>query len=38
VTLPGLPARAFGVNNPGQIVGHGDLFLPTVYGLGWTRR
>ena len=38
VTLPGLPARAFGVNNAGQIVGHGDLFLPTVYGVAWTRR
>ena len=37
VTLPGLPARAFGVNNRGQIVGHSDLFLPTVYGVGWTR-
>ena len=38
VTLPGLPARAFGVNNAGQIVGHNDLFLPTVYGVAWTRR
>jgi uncharacterized membrane protein len=38
VTLPGLPAHAFGVNNPGQIVGHSNLFLPTVYGVGWIRR
>ena len=38
VTLPGLPARAFGVNSAGQIVGHGDLFMPTVNGVGWSRR
>jgi len=36
--LPELPARVFGVNKPGQIVGHSDLFLPTVYGVGWSRR
>jgi uncharacterized membrane protein len=37
ITLPGLPARAFGVNDAGTIVGHNDLFLPTVYGVAWTR-
>jgi len=38
VKLPGLPACGFGVNNSGQIVGHSDLLLPTVYGVGWSRR
>lgn len=37
VTLPGLPARAFGVDNRGQIVGHRDLFLATVHGVSWIR-
>ena len=38
VTLPGVPAQAYGVNDPGQIVGHQDVFLPTMFGVVWSRR